>query len=91
MLRLKPDYAEAHNNLGVALSQLPVRSSEAISHFEAALRIQPDYADAHYNLGVALSQIPGRMPEAIAQWEESLRLQPDPDLRRAIDRLRAGR
>ena len=91
VLRLKPDYAEAHNNLGVALSQLPVRSSEAIAHFEAALRIQPDYADAHYNLGVALSQIPGRMPEAIAQWEESLRLQPDPDLRRAIDRLRAGR
>jgi len=62
VLRLKPDYAEAHNNLGVALSQLPVRSSEAIAHFEAALRIQPDYADAHYNLGVALSQIPGGCP-----------------------------
>jgi protein O-mannosyl-transferase len=90
-LRLKSDYAEALNNLGVALSQVPGRSSEAIAHFEAALRIQPDYADAHYNLGVALSQIPGRMPEAIAQLEEALRLQPDPDLRRAIDRLRAGR
>jgi tetratricopeptide (TPR) repeat protein len=90
-LRLKLDYAEAHNNFGVALSQLPGRSSEAIAHFQAALRIQPDYADAHYNLGVALSQIPGRMPEAIAQLEEALRLQPDPELRRAIDRLRAGR
>ena len=90
-LRLKPDYAEAHNNFGVALSQLPGRSSEAIAHFEAALRIQPDYADAHYNLGVALSQIPGRLPEAIAQLEEAWRLQPDPELRRAIDRLRAGR
>jgi len=89
-LRLKPGYAEAHNNLGVALSQAPGRSSDAIAHFEAALRIQPDYADAHYNLGVALSQIPGRMPEAIAQLEEALRLQPDPELRRAIDRLRAS-
>ncbi|MGB9454838.1 MAG: tetratricopeptide repeat protein [Bryobacteraceae bacterium] len=90
-LRLKPDYAEAHNNLGVVLSQLPGRSSEAIAHLEAALRIQPDYADAHYNLGVALSQIPGRMPEAIAQLEEALRLKPDPELRRTVDRLRAGR
>jgi len=90
-LRLKPDYAEAHNNLGVSLTQLPGRLSEAITHFEAALRIQPDYADAHYNLGVALSQIPGQMPEAIAQLEEALRLQPDPELRRAVDRLRAGR
>jgi tetratricopeptide (TPR) repeat protein len=90
-LRLKPDYAEAHNNFGVALSQLPGRSPEAIAHFEAALRIQPDYADAHYNLGVALSQIPGRMTEAIAQLEEALRLQPDPELRRAIDGLRAGK
>jgi len=90
-LRLKPDYAEAHNNLGVALSQLPGRSSEAIGHFEAAVRIDPDYADAHYNLGVALSQIPGRRPEAITELEAALRLKPDPELRRAVDRLRAGR
>lgn len=90
-LRMKPDYAEAHNNLGVALSQVPGRSSEAIGHFQAALHIQPDYADAHYNLGVALSQIPGRLPEAIAQLEAALRLKPDPELRRTLDRVRAGR
>ncbi len=90
-LRLKPDYAEAHNDLGVVLTQLPGRTPEAIAHFEAAVRIQADYADAHYNLGVALSQIPGRMPEAIAQLEAALRLKPDLDLRRAVDRLRAGR
>ena len=90
-LRLKPDYAEAHNNLGVVLSQMPGRSPEAIAHFEAALRLLPDYADAHYNLGVALSQLPGRTAEAIAHLDEAYRLQPDPELRRAIDRLRAGR
>jgi tetratricopeptide (TPR) repeat protein len=89
-LRLKPDYAEAHNNLGVTLSQMPGRLSEAIAHFQAALRIQPDYADAHYNLGVALSQIPGRLPEAIAELEAALRLKPDAELRRTVDRLRAG-
>ena len=90
-LLLKPDYAEAHNNLGVVLSQLPGRSSEAIGHFEAAVRIEPGYADAHYNLGVALSQIPGRQAEAIAELEAALRLKPDPELRRAVDRMRAGR
>ena len=41
-LRLDPNYADAHVNLGVALSQLPGRIPEAIAHLEAADRIQPD-------------------------------------------------
>ena len=49
-LRIKPDYAEAHNNLGIALAQAG-RIEEAIAHFEQALRIKPDYAEAHCNLG----------------------------------------
>ena len=50
-LRIKPDYAEAHNNLGIALVQAG-RMQEAIGHYEQALRIKPDYAEAHYNLGM---------------------------------------
>ena len=60
-LRLKPDYAEAHNNLGHAWSQMPGRLNDAIAQYEAALRIKPDYAEAHYNLGVAWSKLPGRL------------------------------
>ena len=89
-VRLRPDYAEAHNDLGVALSQAPNRLGEAIGHFEAALKIRPDFGDAHYNLGVALSNLPGRGGEALSHLEAALRIHPDPELRKAVERLRAG-
>jgi tetratricopeptide (TPR) repeat protein len=89
-LRLKPDDAEAHINLGASLAPISGRLPEAIAHFEAALRANPDSADAHYNLGVALSNLPGRLPEALAHLETALRLKPDPELRREVERLRAG-
>lgn len=41
-LRTNPDYADAHYNLGVALSQMPGRLPEAITQIEAALRLKPD-------------------------------------------------
>jgi tetratricopeptide (TPR) repeat protein len=45
-LRIKPDYAHAHYNLGVALEKLG-RTQEAIQHYEQALRIKPDFTQAH--------------------------------------------
>jgi tetratricopeptide (TPR) repeat protein len=41
-LRIKPDYADAHYNLGNALIQAG-RVQEAIGHYEQALRIKPDF------------------------------------------------
>jgi tetratricopeptide (TPR) repeat protein len=76
-IRINPDYAEAHNNLGAALAQIPARLPEAISHYEAAIRINPGNVEAHDNLGKALATIPGRLPEAIAQYETALRIDPD--------------
>ncbi len=52
-LRLKPDYAEAHNNLGVVLKELG-QLDEAVASYQQALRLKPDYAQAHNNLGIAL-------------------------------------
>ena len=43
-LKLQPDSAEAHSNLGLALSRAPGRLPEAIAEFEAAFRIKPDPA-----------------------------------------------
>jgi tetratricopeptide (TPR) repeat protein len=41
-LGIDPNSADAHVNLGIALSGIPGRMPEAIRHFEAALRIKPD-------------------------------------------------
>jgi tetratricopeptide (TPR) repeat protein len=86
-LLARPDYPEAHNNLGVVLSQDPGRINDAIAHFEAALRLDPNYADAHVNLGLALSQLPGRIPDAIAHLETAERIQPDPEVRQMVEKL----
>ena len=53
-LRLNPDLAEAHADLGVALF-LQGQVDEAIAHFRTALRVKPDAADVHSNLGAVLN------------------------------------
>jgi tetratricopeptide (TPR) repeat protein len=75
-LRLKPDYAEAHYNLAVALGKAG-RVAEAIPHYQEALRLKPDYAEAHKNLGSALADLPGRLDEAIGHFEVAVRINPD--------------
>jgi len=75
-VRLKPDFADAHYNLGASLGQAG-RMPEAIVQLEAALQLKPDYAEAHNSLGSALANIPGRMPEAMGHFEMALRLKPD--------------
>jgi tetratricopeptide (TPR) repeat protein len=46
---LKPGYAEAHNNLGIALASLG-KLEQAVMHWQEALRLKPDFADAQANL-----------------------------------------
>ena len=47
---LKPDYAEAHNNLGAALHEQG-KLDEAAGSFQQAIRLKPDFAEAYCNLG----------------------------------------
>jgi tetratricopeptide (TPR) repeat protein len=75
-LALKPDDAEAHNDLGCALG-IEGRTAEAIAELQAALRLKPGYAEAHNNLGNALEKLPGGLTAAIAQFQEAIRLKPD--------------
>ena len=74
-LRIKPDFAKAHNNLGSALASQG-KVSEAIAEFEAALRIERDYAEAHNNLGNVLFKL-DKVPEAITEYAAALRIKPD--------------
>jgi Flp pilus assembly protein TadD len=53
VLRLKPDFAEVHNNLGNALAEKG-QMDEAIRQYREALRLKPDDAFAHDNLARAL-------------------------------------
>ena len=74
-LRLKPDYAEAHNNLGnVFMGQ--GKTDEAAACYQRALRLKPDYAEAHNNLG-NVRKDRDELDEAAACYQRALELKPD--------------
>lgn len=74
-LALRPDYAEAHNNLAVLL-RARNRLGDAARHYQEALRIRPEYPEAHANYA-ALLVARGSLAGAEDHFEEALRLQPD--------------
>jgi len=67
-LAIRPDYADAHNNLGNALQELG-KVKEAEASYQRALSIEPDYADAHNNLGNALRRL-DKLEEAVASYPQ---------------------
>ncbi len=74
-IALKPDYAEAHNNLGNALRDQG-RLKEAVVVYRRALALKPDFAEAHNNLGNALND-QGKLEEAVAAYRRALELKLD--------------
>lgn len=73
-IRLEPETASGHYNLGVAREQQR-RWGDAIAAYRTALRLQPDYALATLNLGTALAAS-AQVDQAIALYREALRLDP---------------
>ena len=74
-IRLKPDYAHAHNNLGSALYEKG-QTDKATREFQEAIRLKPDYAEAHNRFGVTLVR-KGQSDAAIREFQEAIRLKPD--------------
>ena len=70
---MDPEFAEAHNNLGLVLTQTD-ETEGAINAFRAAIRIRPDYAEARANLGGVLVVV--NADESIRELEEALTLNP---------------
>ena len=64
-LALKPNYPEAHSNLGGALADQG-RLDEAAAHFRRAVALRPDYPEAHSNLGMVLLAL----GDLAAGWKE---------------------
>ena len=74
-LSIKPDYAEAYNNIGNALKDQD-KIKEAIDAYNKALSIKPDYAEPFNNMGNALRD-QGRLNEAIKVYKKALSIKPD--------------
>lgn len=78
-LRLRPDFAEGYNTVGMALMRVG-QVARAVECYRRATRLAPTLAPAHNNLGGALRQ-QGRLSEAIAAYEQAQKLWPDsPDI-----------
>lgn len=74
-IRLRPDHARAHNNLGNVLLEMG-RTDEAITMLVRSLDLQYAAPEVHANLGRALLRA-GRPQEAFASFERALQLAPD--------------
>jgi len=74
-VRVQPELAAAHYNLGNALFR-EGRHAEAVESLRKALAIDPDYALAHDGLGVAL-YAQGRLGEATNHYRRAVKLAPE--------------
>ncbi|CAA7621223.1 tetratricopeptide repeat protein [Magnetospirillum sp. SS-4] len=74
-LAARPDFPEAHNNLGNALKAMN-RTEAAATSFRRALELRPDMAEAHNNLGICLLGL-DRAGDACTAFETAIGLRPD--------------
>ena len=72
---LKPDFSDAHFNLGIALRDVG-KFDEAIEAYKKAISFKPDYAEAYNNLGNVL-QDKGRLGEAVEVHRKSILIKSD--------------
>ncbi|OCJ02988.1 hypothetical protein A6U87_18095 [Rhizobium sp. AC44/96] len=74
-IRLRSNYPEAHNNLGILLKAAG-DTAAAAQHYQEALRLWPQYPEAHYNYAILLERLEDKSGAA-AHYSEAIRLRPD--------------
>lgn len=74
-IKYRPQFVEAHYNLGNALMKLG-RAEDAVKHYRYAAELKPDLVPAINNLGNALHAL-GRFEDAAEAYRRVLRLAPD--------------
>jgi tetratricopeptide (TPR) repeat protein len=74
-IRLKPNYAEAFNNRGIALYRKGDLNG-ALKDYNEAIGLKPNYADAFNNRGIALYR-EGDLNGALKDYNEAIRLKPN--------------
>ncbi len=85
-IAVQPDYADCHNNAGLALNQLQ-RFDEAKQQFLQAIDLEPENGDFHYNLATTLVA-QGNILQACEHLTVALRLKPhDVETRIRLEQL----
>jgi Flp pilus assembly protein TadD len=79
-LRARPDYFDAHYNLGFALAGQDDFPGAA-EQFRVALELQPQDANVEANLGAALAQL-GQFAEAKSHFERAVQIDPNQSIAR---------
>ena len=72
---LKPDFADAHFNMGVALKNHG-NFDEALEAFNKSISLKPYFAEAYCNKGGTLYDL-GKYEEATESYKRSISLKPD--------------
>jgi Flp pilus assembly protein TadD len=75
VLHEQPDFAEAHDALGIDYL-MQQKFELAAQEFHEAIRLKPDLASAHNNLGTTLGN-QGKIDSAISEYAEAVRLDPN--------------
>lgn len=74
-LREQPDFAWAHNNLGLVLMKTG-RCEEALEHYRQAVALRGDSPKVHSNMAMALAAV-GKIEEALEHQRTVVRYEPD--------------
>jgi tetratricopeptide (TPR) repeat protein len=74
-IRINPDEAKAHMNLGLILEGLG-QYNEALRELTEAARLAPKDVGIHFDMGCVFVEL-GCRDKAIEQFTEALRLNPD--------------
>lgn len=87
-LKVDPNFATAHNHLGLYYFYLD-RYDEAAIEIRKAIAIKQDYAAAYYNLALLESKR-GRFSEAADAFRNSLRYETEPEYKQEVRRKMAA-
>ena len=75
VLKIDPDFANAHYNLGIIFKKLG-ELQKAKECYEKAIKINPNFADAYNNLGVIFQEL-GKIQKAKDCYEKTIKINPN--------------
>ncbi|HEY4085840.1 MAG TPA: tetratricopeptide repeat protein [Bryobacteraceae bacterium] len=75
-LEIRPNSAEAVNNIGMFLEELN-RHQESLAAYRKAEALSPTLETAHWGIANGLAAMPGHEEEAIREYQAALRVKPE--------------